>query len=137
MEKVYKMEVTDKIRRASISWLLTIQEEHGNEVAMKCYDVMREGFGEDLAGAVLFGIMSNEPGNQVLRIRWTNQYSLNNKINAIKAARRIGQIGLGEAKTLIESCTMSEMTLKIHQSTSLSDVNLGIKELEDAGIDVR
>lgn len=129
------LEITQKVRRASISWLLTMQEEYGNEVAMKCYDVMREGFGEDLAGAVLFGIMTNNHGD-TLRIRWVTN-TINDKIRAIKAVRAISGLGLGEAKNLVEAAASDEMQVKIKNEMEHDIIRAYIVELEEAGVHVR
>lgn len=132
-----EMIVTEKIRRASINWLLTIQQETGNEVAMKCYDVMREGFGEDLAGAVLFGLMSGDHGG-TLFIRWANpNHGLDNKINAIKSVRYLTGVGLGEAKTAVESCVDTDCKLILKEEIPRDEVDAQIRELERAGLIVR
>lgn len=132
-----EMVVTEKIRRASINWLLTIQQESGNEVAMKCYDVMREGFGEDLAGAVLFGLMSGDHGGTIF-IRWARPgYGLDNKINAIKAVRHLTGLGLGEAKTVVECCSDVDAKLIIKEEITRGEIDSNIQILEDAGLIVR
>ena len=76
------MKITDRVRRASINWVLAMQSAYGQETGMKCFDVMRESFGEDLCGAVLFGIMEGVRSDQII-IRTTTD-NLHRKIEAIK-----------------------------------------------------
>ena len=79
--------------------------------------------------------MSNDHGN-ILRIRWTTN-SISNKITAIKAVRAISGMGLGEAKSLVESAAYEVMQVKIQEEMSHNAVRQYINELEEAGVNVR
>lgn len=132
------IKVTDRVRRASINWVLAMQSAYGQEVGMKCFDVMRETFGEDLCGAVLFGIMEGVRADQIT-IRTTTD-NLNRKIEAIKEVRHISGWGLKEAKDAVEAAcfrdvavTLSYDMLKQENSHKLDQ---SIRVLESVGVTV-
>lgn len=128
--------ITQNMVRSSTRWLLAMQKEAGTDEAMKCYDVMRAVFGDELASAVLFGIMQHPSGKLSIGIQWTAPYSLHNKIQAIKALRQLTGYGLADAKTAIESC--DRQVQYHHVDNSLEDHvydNL-VAELKQCGIEI-
>lgn len=103
--------VTDAVRRASINWVLAMQKAYGQETGMKCFDVMRETFGDELSGAVMFGIMEGRRGDQIV-IR-TKTADLTRKIEAIKEVRHISGMGLKEAKDAVEQSVWDEVVIPL------------------------
>ena len=103
--------VADAVRRASINWVLAMQKAYGQETGMKCFDVMRETFGDELSGAVMFGIMEGRRGDQiVIRSRTAD---LTRKIEAIKEVRHISGMGLKEAKDAVENSVWDEVVIPL------------------------
>ncbi len=103
--------VTDAVRRASINWVLAMQKAYGQETGMKCFDVMRETFGDELSGAVMFGIMEGRRGDQIV-IR-SKTADLTRKIEAIKEVRHISGMGLKEAKDAVENSVWDEVVIPL------------------------
>lgn len=130
--------VTDRVRRASINWVLAMQKEYGQEVGMKCFDVMRETFGEELCGQVLFGIMEGARGDQLV-IRTTTD-NLVRKIEAIKEVRMLTGWGLKEAKDAVEDACFKEvaipLTYDMMKEENSRHVDNAIQVLERAGVTV-
>lgn len=110
-QETQSIKVTDQVRRASINWVLSMQKAYGQEVGMKCFDVMRETFGEDLCGAVLFGIMEGVR-NDHITIR-TDPVNFTRKIEAIKEVRYISGMGLKEAKDAVEDSCFKDVTFPL------------------------
>lgn len=130
--------VTDRVRRTSINWVLAMQKAYGQEVGIKCFDVMRETFGEDLCGAVLFGIMEGVRGDHIT-IR-TSTDNLVRKIEAIKEIRHISGWGLKEAKDAVEDACFKEVTIPLTyemlQDEGQNRLDNSIRVLEIAGVTV-
>lgn len=130
--------VTDAVRRASINWVLAMQKAYGQETGMKCFDVMRETFGEDLCGAVLFGIMEGVRGDQIT-IRTTTD-NLNRKIEAIKEVRHISGWGLKEAKDAVEAACFQDVTVTLSHDMLKQEnshkLDQSIRVLELVGVTV-
>jgi ribosomal protein L7/L12 len=103
--------VTDRIRRASINWVLAMQKDLGQEAGMKCFDVLRETFGEELCGAVLFGIIEGAR-TDAITIR-TSTNDLTRKIEAIKEIRFLSGMGLKEAKDAVEDACFKEVVIPL------------------------
>ena len=132
------IKVTDRVRRASINWVLAMQSAYGQEVGMKCFDVMRETFGEDLCGAVLFGIMEGVRGDQIT-IR-TSDHELTRKIEAIKEVRYISGWGLKEAKDAVEAACSRDVTVTLSydmlKQENSHKLEQSIRVLEQVGVRV-
>ena len=130
--------VTDRIRRASINWVLAMQKDLGQEVGMKCFDVMRETFGEELCGAVLFGIMEGVRGDQIT-IRTSTQ-RLDRKIEAIKEVRHISGWGLKEAKDAVEDACFKDVVVTLSYDMLREEnghkLDNSIRVLEQIGVTV-
>ena len=129
--------VTDAVRRASINWVLAMQKAYGQETGMKCFDVMRETFGEELCGAVMFGIMEGRRGDQ-LSIRVSDpDYR---KIEAIKEIRHLSGIGLKEAKEAVEDAVWKEVTIPLSYDMLKEEnqykVDASIANLDSFGVTV-
>jgi ribosomal protein L7/L12 len=115
-----------------------MQKTYGQEMGLKCFDVIRATFGEDLVGAVLFGIMEGRKGDSIT-IR-TNTYNLQRKIEAIKEVRHLTGYGLKEAKDAVEDACYKDVViiLKPEMLRQENDVILdqSIRNLEQAGVTV-
>ena len=132
------MKITDRVRRASINWVLAMQSAYGQETGMKCFDVMRESFGEDLCGAVLFGIMEGVRGDQII-IRTTTD-KLSRKIEAIKEVRHISGWGLKESKDAVEDACFKDVTVSLSDDMLKQEnshkLDQSIRVLEQVGVTV-
>lgn len=131
-------DITDNVRRTTISWVMSMQKAYGQEMGLKCFDVIRETFGEDLVGAVLFGIMEGCKGDTIT-IR-TTTHNLSRKIEAIKEVRHLSGYGLKEAKDAVENACYREVVipLKPEMLRQENDIILdqSIRTLEQAGVTV-
>jgi ribosomal protein L7/L12 len=131
-------DITDNVRRTTISWVLSMQKAYGQEMGLKCFDVIRETFGEDLVGSVLFGIMEGRKGDTIT-IR-TTTHNLSRKIEAIKEVRYLSGYGLKEAKDAVEDACYKEVVvpLKPEMLDQENDILLSrsIRTLEEAGVTV-
>lgn len=103
--------LTDAVRRASINWVLAMQKAYGQETGMKCFDVMRETFGDELCGAVMFGILEGRRGDQI--VIKSKTADLTRKIEAIKEVRHISGMGLKEAKDAVEKSVWDEVVIPL------------------------
>lgn len=104
-------------------------------MGLKCFDVMRQTFGEDLVGAVMFGILSGAKSDN-LRLKVDNKNSYR-KIEAIKAIRCLSRLGLKEAKDLIEAAEWRSVDLKIEDGVYTGDqdyIEEQIANLKAAGV---
>ena len=131
------MKITDRVRRASINWVLAMQSAYGQETGMKCFDVMRESFGEDLCGAVLFGIMEGVRGDQLsIRISDPNY----RKIEAIKEVRHLSGMGLKESKDAVEDACFKDVTVSLSydmlKQENSHKLDQSIRVLEQVGVTV-
>lgn len=134
----FELVVTDHVKRTSINWLLAMQNEYGQEMGLKCFDVMRATFGEDLVGAVMFGLLSGQKSDMIT-IRLSNP-RIYRKIEAIKEVRAITGFGLKEAKDAVEAAEWKDVSLVIstnYQSLDhRSKLETSISSLESAGFTV-
>ena len=133
--------ITDRVRRASTNWIITMQKEYGQEMGLKCFDVMRQTFGEDLCGSVLFGILEGRSYADTLIIGTAANQTITRKIEAIKYVRAITGLGLKEAKDAVEAAENRDVTIeisweyrKIENQTTLERY---IKDLEYCGVSVK
>lgn len=131
-------DITDRVRRASIGWVLAMQKEYGQEMGMKCFDVMRQTFGEDLCGAVLFGIMEGRKGDTIT-IR-TATHNLHRKIEAIKEVRHLSGYGLKEAKDAVEDACFKDVVVPLSyemlKEENSRKLDQSIRVLEQSGVTV-
>lgn len=131
-------DITDRVRRASINWILAMQKSYGQEMGLKCFDVMRETFGEDLCGAVLFGIMEGARSDAIT-IRTTTD-NLTRKIEAIKEIRHISGMGLKEAKDAVEGACFKEVVVPLSYDMLKQEnsykLDQSIRVLEQVGVTV-
>lgn len=115
---------------STVSWVKTMRNELGTDAGMKCFDVIRECYGDDLAGAVMFSLMGDNSG-MILRGHAIPQPAYE-KISIIKAIRAISRLGLKESKDLTEDMIDRhiEVTIPIHESNTIStDVyNINVKD---------
>lgn len=132
--------ITDRVRRQTIAWVQTMQREYGQDMGMKCFDVIRETFGEDLCGAVLFGLMEGK-SHDTLSIFTSINQSVNRKIEAIKIVRTLTGWGLKEAKDAVEACEYRSVDLDIswelRKVENQDKVERYVRELEMCGVSVR
>lgn len=132
-------DITDRVRRSTISWVVTMQREYGQDMGLKCFDAIRQTFGEDLCGAVLFGIMEGRVHGDQLAIR-AMAGGVMRKIEAIKTVRHITGIGLKEAKDAVEYSEYKTVTLELsyeYRKPEHQDrLEEHIKDLERAGVAV-
>lgn len=130
--------ITDRVRRASINWVLAMQKEYGQEMGMKCFDVLRETYGDELSGQVLFGIMEGVRGDQLV-IRTTTNL-LTRKIEAIKEVRMLTGWGLKEAKDAVEDACFKDVTIPLTYDMMKEEngrrVDNAIQVLEKSGVTV-
>lgn len=105
-------ELSTQFVNASANWVLAAQREFGDETGMRCFDVMREVFDDDLAGAVLFSIM-NGYRSDTITIQSLNGQDINNKINCIKTVRALTGMGLKEAKDAVEAAVYRPVKLRL------------------------
>lgn len=129
--------ITDNVRRASINWVLAMQREYGSDVGMKCFDVMRETFGEELCGAVMFGLMSGQRGDSlVLKVKDPDY----RKIESIKSVRFLTGIGLKEAKDLVEEAVWKPVSIQLSPKFLEAEndhiLTAEIRSLENSGMSV-
>ena len=137
-QAIQSINVTDRVRRASINWVLAMQKSYGQEMGLKCFDVMRETFGEDLCGAVLFGIMEGARSDAIT-IRTTTD-NLTRKIEAIKEIRHISGMGLKEAKDAVEGACFKEVVVPLSydmlKQENSHKLDQSIRVLEQVGVTV-
>lgn len=131
-------DITDRVRRTSINWVLVMQKEYGQEIGLKCFDVMRQTFGEDLCGSVLFGIMEGVRGDSITIRTTTN--NLTRKIEAIKEIRHISGMGLKEAKDAVEDACFKEVVVRLSydmlKEENSRKLDQSIHILEQVGVTV-
>jgi hypothetical protein len=115
-----------------------MQKSYGQEMGLKCFDVMRETFGEDLCGAVLFGIMEGARSDAIT-IRTTTD-NLTRKIEAIKEIRHISGMGLKEAKDAVEGACFKEVVVPLSYDMLKQEnsykLDQSIRVLEQVGVTV-
>ena len=132
-------DVTDRVRRTSINWVLSMQKAYGQEVGLKCFDVMRQTFGEDLVGAVLFGIMEGHTRTNEVTIKW-NGTPDRRVIEAIKEVRYLTGMGLKEAKDVVDAALVRDSTFplsfEMQQSDNADKLERSIHNIEQAGFTV-
>lgn len=96
--------VTQRALIHTINWVRVMTSEYGNETGMKCFDAMRESFGEELAGAVLSGFLTRQITPSSVILSATDYTKMNgNFINVIKVVRALSGCGLREAKEIVET----------------------------------
>lgn len=128
---------TEQSIRSTIRWLRDMQREHGTDAGMLCFDTMRSVFGEDMVGAVTFGLMDGYRGGNTLRISGQTD----RKIEAIKMVRAISGCGLKEAKDAVEAAEFREVEVSIMPAYMdphhYRKLEYDIQELERTGMVVR
>ena len=136
MKTLSNENITDSVRRTSISWVLAMQKEYGHEVGLKCFDVMRQTFGEDLVGAVMFGILSGQQHRDVITFRW-NKDPNRRLIEAIKEVRYLSGMGLKEAKDCVETSIIKDASFAVKPEMLLPEnathLNHSLRTLENCG----
>ena len=140
-------EITDRIRKATIHWISTIRRDAGEEVALKCLEVMREVVSSDLVDSVWLGILTGERGDRLVISRNHNKPLM--KINAIREIRCLTKNGLREVKDLVESMentrlekdfVISDQLFELYKDQSemlCKIISDSILALQDAGFNVR
>lgn len=131
------MVITDRVRRAGINWILTMQKEYGQEMGLKCFDVMRQTFGEELVGAVMFGIMEGVRQDAIsIRVKDPDY----RKIEAIKEIRHLTGMGLKESKDAVEEAAFKDVLIHLSpivlQPDRVHMLEQSIRNLENAGLTV-
>jgi len=128
---------TERSIRSTVMWLKAMQREHGTDVGMKCFDTMRAVFGEDMVGAVTFGLMDGFRGGDTVTIRG----SAHAKIEAIKLVRTLSGCGLKEAKDAVEAAEWRDVDFTILPSYcdpgNYNVLERYLQELERTGVAVR
>ena len=128
---------TDRSVRSTIMWLKAMQREHGTDVGMKCFDTMRAVFGEDMVGAVTFGLMDGWRGGSSVTIRG----DAHSKIEAIKMVRSLTGYGLKEAKDAVEAALWRDVDIVIKPELQEPDnykiLERDLETLEKTGLAVR
>ena len=129
---------TERSIRSTVMWLKAMQREYGTDVGMKCFDTMRTVFGEDMVGAVTFGLMDGfRGGGDTVTIRGSANY----KIEAIKLVRTISGCGLKEAKDAVEAADWRDVDVKLLPNfcdpENYSVLERHLQELERTGVAVR
>ena len=139
MKTLSNENITDQIRRASVSWVLAMQKEYGHEMGLKCFDVMRQTFGEDLVGTVMFGILSGQMHNEVITFRW-NKDPNRKLIEAIKEVRYMSGMGLKEAKDCVETAIIRDASFAVKpellEPDNAARLNHSLRILENSGFTV-
>lgn len=82
-----------KVVRAARVFIRSICDEYGEARGLEFWDNIRKNLGEDIAGDIFFGMISDAGRGEVL-VRTIGP----NKINAIKEIRTLTGWGLKEAK---------------------------------------
>lgn len=118
-------------------WLKSMQREHGTDVGMKCFDTMRAVFGEDMVGAVTFGLMDGFRGGDTVTISGDALQ----KIEAIKMVRSLTGMGLKEAKDAVEAAAWRNVDIVIlpglQQPENYKSLERDLETLEKTGLRVR
>ena len=99
------MEITESVRRATLGWVVTMRKAYGQEIGMKCFDVLRESFGEDLVSSVIFGLLKDDcPYGETITLSLDRHrgFISPQKINCIKEVRSLTGLGVKESKDIIE-----------------------------------
>lgn len=101
---------------------------------------MRQTFGEDLVGAVMFGILSGHRSNEFhLRID-PNRVGDRRMIEAIKEIRSLTGLGLKESKDLVETSIERDVVFRVDRDLSIplegERLDRSIRALESAGFNV-
>ena len=133
-------DITDPVRRASVNWILAMQKQYGQEMGLKCFDVMRQTFGEDLVGAVMFGILSGKNFHSEITIRWNGDPN-RRVIEAIKEIRHITGMGLREAKDVVDKALDSNSTFplsfEMRKDENTNVLDRALRNIEAAGFDIK
>lgn len=131
--------VTERVRRTSINWVLAMQKEYGQEMGLKCFDVIRQTFGEDLVGAVLFGIMEGNHRSDELTIKWDGDPN-RRVIEAIKEIRFLTGLGLKDAKDIVDKSLTTDstfrLTFEMQQAENAARLERSIQTIEQCGFAV-
>lgn len=134
-------DITDRVRRQTIGWVQVMQSEYGQSMGLKCFDVIRQTFGEDLCGAVLFGILSGHSYGDKLTITTAINQPVTRKIEAIKTVRHITGMGLKEAKDAVEASEFSNVDILLsweyRKPEHAGELERHVKDLERCGLTVR
>ena len=128
---------TERSIRSTVMWLKSMQREHGTDVGMKCFDTMRAVFGEDMVGAVTFGLMDGFRGGDTVTISGDALQ----KIEAIKMVRSLTGMGLKEAKDAVEAAAWRNVDIVIlpglQQPENYKSLERDLETLEKTGLRVR
>ena len=123
----------ESLVQISTTFLISLQRCYGNEKALAIWDSFRAHVGDDLAGDTMFKMMSR---NGRYRMSWLHPLPVGGspKIENIKIFRQYMQIGLKEAKDIVDTLnTRSSVELDL-SSVPLSQHASLINECARAGL---
>ncbi len=89
----FQYEPNIKVVRAARTFIKAVCEEYGESRGLEFWDNIRKNLGEDIAGDIFFGMISDAGRSEIL-VRTIGP----NKINAIKEIRTLTGWGLKESK---------------------------------------
>lgn len=89
----FQYEPNIKVVRAARTFIKAVCEEYGESRGLEFWDNIRKNLGEDIAGDIFFGMISDVGRSEIL-VRTIGP----NKINAIKEIRTLTGWGLKESK---------------------------------------
>lgn len=124
-------DISNQLIRSGIRFLKDLQDELGTDKGLAVWDKMREAMGDEVAGAILFGIMKGmRHGIRLTKIG-------PQKINAIKLVRECTGLGLKDAKDLVERVEYNKYPQDLALNYMSSDqIDNYARQFENIGCEV-
>lgn len=120
----------DEIVSSGITFMNAITRAYGAEEGMKLYDSMVSAVDPDIKGKIFFSLITGDHGGTI-RIKGY-ELSISNKIERIKAVRRVSNFSLKDAKELVDDIERGEPK-SIPHLRSLMDRSEAVSTLRRVG----
>lgn len=95
-------EQLERIIPAGIDFIRTITEELGPEKGMQLWEELSRCLGDDVKGRIFFDMITGNNSGIKVTFKGVNQLYHNTKIPAIKSIRSYCDLGLKEAKDIMD-----------------------------------
>lgn len=110
------IEVNEDVVFAGIEFIREVTRVYGPERGQAIFEALGHAMGEDVKGAVFFSMLTSEFVSLNVKFRAPSSYGPGTcgyrKVEVIKAMRAAADLGLKEAKDLVESSEVRKETLK-------------------------
>ena len=120
----------DEIVSSGITFMNAITRAYGAEEGMKLYDSMVSAVDPDIKGKIFFSLITGDHGGTI-RLKGYEPV-ISNKIERIKAVRRVSNFSLKDAKELVEDIERGEPKSIPHLRT-LMDRSEAVSTLRRVG----